>query len=277
MASKLDKYLNRIVQGDCIELMQNLPDGCAQLIIADPPYNLDKDFGNWKEQEHTEHWLPWCKEWLLECKRLLAPGGSIFVYGIHHHICWIQCYLYELGLSYRRQIIWHYENGFAGYTRSLAAHYEPLLWFSKGDDYTYNQIREPYKSTERLKYKIIKNGKHWNPHPDGRLAGDVWRFPTLAGRRFRDEKVAHPTQKPLALTRRIVDHFSNPGDLLIAPFAGSGTECLAALMGKRNYIGFELNPEYIVIAEKRIERFERQATKTATSDFRRIQLVLAKP
>lgn len=248
--------LNSIITCDCIDGMKAMPNASVNIIIADPPYNLNKDFGQWKESEQRLKWLPWCKEWLGECNRVLKPNGSIFVYGIHHHICWLQCHLYELGLNYRRQIIWYYENGFAGYTRTLAAHYEPLLWFSKGEKYTYHPIREPYKSIERLKYKVTKNGKTWTPNPEGRLAGDVWSFPTLAGRRFRDEKVDHPTQKPLSLTLRLVRHFSNPGDLLLAPFAGSGTECLAALIEKRNYIGFELNPSYVSIAEQRLTKFK---------------------
>ena len=161
--------------------------------------------------------------------------------------------MYEIDLTYQRQIIWHYENGFAGYSqKTLAAHYEPVLWFSKGKSYTYNPIREPYKSTERLKHKIIKNGKTWEPHPDGRLAGDVWDFPTLAGRRFQNEKVDHPTQKPLSISQRIVKHFSNEHDTVVVPFAGSGSECLAAVIENRDYIGFELNPKYAAIAEKRI-------------------------
>ncbi len=250
-----ESYLNSILVKDCIEGMKDLPDGCADLVVADPPYNLNKDFGAWNEVEKREEWLPWSKRWLDEVQRILRPGGNVFVYGIHHHLCWLQCYMYEIGLAYRRQIIWFYENGFAGYSkRTLAAHYEPLLWFSKGENYTYNPIREPYKSTERLKYKVTKNGKVWKPNPDGRLAGDVWHFPTLAGRRFRDEKVAHPTQKPLSISSRIVKHFSNEGDLVIVPFAGSGSECLAACMEGRSYIGFELNPEYVTLAEERISK-----------------------
>ena len=253
--------LNSILNEDCVAGMRKLPDECTNLIVADPPYNLDKDFGEWKEREHKESWLPWSKEWIAECVRLLAPGGNIFVYGIHEHLCWIQCHLFDVGLTYRRQIIWHYENGFAGYTKSLAAHYEPILWFSKGDGYTYHSIREPYKSTERLKHKITKNGKEWSPHPDGRLAGDVWRFPTLAGRRFRDEKVDHPTQKPMSISNRIVKHFSNPDDLVLVPFAGSGSECLAALMTGRRFIGFELNTNHIRIAEKRLEDWQKSQTQ----------------
>lgn len=256
---------NHIVLGDCIEGMRQLPDGSVNLIIADPPYNLSKDFGQWKEKQQKDKWLPWSKEWLTEANRVLAPGGSIFVYGIHHHLCWIQCFMFDLGLSYRRQIIWYYENGFAGYNqRSLAAHYEPLLWFSKGDNYVYHPIREPYKSTERLKHKITKNGKVWQPNPEGRLAGDVWAFPTLAGRRFEHEKVDHPTQKPLSISERIVKHFSNKHDLVLVPFAGSGTECLAAAMHERQYMGFELNPEYVKIAEDRILQYQ-QSTSQAQS------------
>lgn len=254
------KNINTIYQGDCIEGMKMMPDECCQLIIADPPYNLNKDFGEWKELKHKSEWLQWSKKWIDECQRILAPGGSIFIYGIHHHLCWIQCYLYDIGLSYRRQIIWFYENGFSGYTKSLAAHYEPLLWFSKGKNFTYHPIREPYKSTERLKHKITKNGKVWKPHPDGRLAGDIWRFPILAGRRFSNEKVDHPTQKPLSISYRIVKHFSNPCDLIVVPFAGSGSECVAAAKYHRKYIGFELNAEYIKIAQKRLTEQKCEAT-----------------
>ncbi|MFA5374517.1 MAG: site-specific DNA-methyltransferase [Dehalococcoidia bacterium] len=254
----ISKLVNKIHNQDCIVGMQRLPAECASLVIADPPYNLNKDFGTWNENERREEWLPWSKQWIDEVKRISRPGGNIFVYGIHHHLCWLQCYMYEIGLSYRRQIIWYYENGFAGYSkRTLAAHYEPILWFSNGNKYTYHPIREAYKSENRLKYKITKNGKVWSPNPEGRLAGDVWRFPTLAGRRFRDEKVSHPTQKPLSISLRIVKYFSDEGDLVVIPFAGSGTECVAAKMENRRFIGFELNPEYIQIAEKRLQELQK--------------------
>lgn len=256
-----DLPLDTIQQGDCIARMGALPDECAPLIVADPPYNVGKDFGEWKEHEQKDRWVSWSHDWLREANRVLAPGGNIFVYGIHHHLCWLQCFMYSLNLTYRRQIIWYYENGFSGYgKRTLAAHYEPLLWFSKGDNYTYHPIREPYKSTERLKNKIIKNGKVWEPHPEGRLAGDIWSFPTLAGRRFRDEKVDHPTQKPLSISRRIVQHFSNEGDLVLVPFVGSGSECVAARQLGRHFIGYELNPCYIEIARQRLRACEAHET-----------------
>jgi site-specific DNA-methyltransferase (adenine-specific) len=244
--------IDTIHVGDCVDGMRGLPDGCCSLIIADPPYNLGKQFGTWKEWRDVEKWLPWCKNWLKESVRILNDGGSIFVYGIHHYQCFLQVAMYELGLEYRRQIIWRYENGFAGYTKTLAAHYEPILWFSKGPEYTYHEIREPYKSTDRLKHPITKNGKVWKPNPEGRLAGDVWSFPVLAGRRFRDEKVDHPTQKPLSISNRIVRHFSNEGELIVVPFVGSGTECVAASVNGRHFWGAEINEDYVKLAKDRL-------------------------
>ena len=245
---------SQIIHGDAIDAMKSLPDSCADLIIADPPYNLkkDKEFGIDISFTNHDEWLQWSRRWLEQAKRLLATKGNLFVYAIHHNACYLQCMLYELGLEYRRQIIWCYENGWSKYNHGPACHYELILWFSKQANSTYHVIREPYKSAARLKHKITKNGKEWRPHPDGRQAGDVWRFPTLAGRRFAKERTIHPTQKPRLLTHRMIAHFSNPGELVVVPFVGSGTECcVAAELGIR-YWGAELNAEYISSARDRV-------------------------
>ena len=186
---------NKIHYGDCIKQMQKLENDSIDLIIADPPYNLNKDFGNSSDNwNDVDGWIKWSQKWLDVAITKLKPTGSIFIYGIHHYLCHLHVYLYQKDLKYRRQIIWHYENNFSGYKNSPSANYEPILWFSKTDDYTYHQIREPYKSTERLKNKITKNGKIWTPHPEGKHAGDVWNIPVLAGKIFAKEIVEHPTQ-----------------------------------------------------------------------------------
>lgn len=245
--------INEVHLGDCIQLLRSLPDASAQLVIADPPYNIGPRFGVTKEWLHDPSWLNWCSEWLSECQRVLTEDGNLFVYGIHHYLCLLHVRLYEMGMTYRRQIIWNYENGFSTYRRNLATHYEPILWFSKTDDSYFREIREPYKSADRLRHKITKNGKEWTPHPEGRRAGDVWTFPTLAGRRFRDEKVDHPTQKPLSLTNRIVSHFSEPSAVVAVPFAGSGTECVSAVQQGRSFWAAEIKPEYVELARSRVE------------------------
>ena len=89
---------NQIILADCIEGMKGLGNGEFNLIIADPPYNLDKDFGPWKETEQRANWKNWMREWLSEALRVLSNRGNIFVYGIHRHQCWVQCIMYELGL-----------------------------------------------------------------------------------------------------------------------------------------------------------------------------------
>jgi len=247
--------VNRIYQGDCVNLFKEIDDNSIDLIIADPPYGIDKDFGNGEKWtvKKIDEWLEWMKLWLVETNRVLKKNGSLFVYGIHHNIGFVQTYLYNLKLSYGRMIIWHYENNWSKYTKAPAATYEPLLWFYKGSNYTFNEIREPYKSTERLKHKIIKNGKVWKPNPEGKLGGDVWKIPVLAGRRFQNERVDHPTQKPLQICDRIIKHFSREGDLILVPFVGSGSECVSAKMNNRNFIGFELNKKYIKIANERLD------------------------
>jgi DNA modification methylase len=189
----------------------------------------------------------------------------MFVYGIHHYLCLIHVRLYEMGMTYRRQIIWHYQNGFSAYRRNLAAHYEPILWFSKRSDSYFRPIREPYRSADRIRHRITKNGKEWTPNPGGRMAGDVWSFPTLAGRRFRDERVDHPTQKPLALTDRIVGHFSSPGSLVVVPFAGSGTECVSALRSGRDFWAAEIKPEYVQLAERRLQAAATRPLRSASA------------
>ncbi len=241
-----------IHEGDSVELLRVLPDRSSRLVIADPPYNLGPKFGIEREWNRSHEWLPWCETWLKECSRVLTDDGSIFVYGIHHFVGYVQTLMYDLGLHYRRMIIWHYENGWSRSSKTLATHYEPILWFSKTESFYYKPIREPYKSAERLKYPIRKGKLVWTPHPDGRLAGDVWKFPTLAGRRFRDERVDHPTQKPLILSDRMVHHFSEPGDLVVVPFGGSGTECVSAKRAGRRYWAAEINPTYVALSNRRL-------------------------
>lgn len=245
--------LDSVETSDVLDFLRGVSDHSVQLVIADPPYNLGPKFGNAKEWINDDDWIGWCAEWLAECKRVLTDDGNLFVYGIHHYMAFVQVELYKLGLEYRRQIIWNYENGFSSYKRSLAAHYEPILWFSKSADYYFEEIREPYKSQDRLKNKIFKNGKEWVPNPKGRIAGDVWRFPTLAGKRFAAEKVDHPTQKPLSLSNRIVNHFSEPGATVLVPFAGSGSECVAAKSLGRHFLACELNETYVGLAHQRLQ------------------------
>ena len=245
-----------IVLGDMLEFLRSLPDGCADLILADPPYSIDKEFGPTTRRRNFGDWLDWCRDWLAEAARVMAPQGNLMVYSLHTSAAFLHVAMQDMGLVYRRQIIWRYENGFSTYRYAPAAEYEVILWFAHDKRSTFNPVRKPYKSQERLRYKVTKNGKQWIPNPQGKLEGDVWNIPTLAGRRFANEKVEHPTQKPIVLCSKLITQFSNPGELVVVPFIGSGSECVAAKMHGRNFVGAEINPEYATIAERRLSALQ---------------------
>ena len=241
------------------------------LICTDPPYNLNKDFGNDSDKLELDDFLNITRQRLEVCRDLLTPEGSIVWFGIHHYIGFIQAIMYNLGFYYRRMNIWYYENGFSRTNKAPQTQYEPFLWFSKSaKKWTFNadDVRVPYKSTDRLKNPVYykdKNGekKAWVPNPKGAMRGDVWCFPTLAGKKFEKEKTSHPTQKPEALMTEIIKAFC-PKDsegrfcgTVLDPFHGSGT--LGVCCEKLNreghqikWLGIELEKRWCDIADQRI-------------------------
>ncbi len=267
--------LGKIINGDSdILLREMLQEGRKfDLILTDPPYNLRKDFGNNSDKLSVTDFLIVTKKRLEICRDLLSDTGSIIWFGIHHYIGFIQTIMYEVGLHYRRMNIWYYENGFSHTARSPLTQYEPFLWFSKNKKFwTYNvdDVRIPYKSTERLKNVVFyKNSKgerkEWKPNPLGAMRGDVWAFPTLAGKLFKNEKTKHPTQKPESLICEIIKAFcpKNASGLycgkILDPFLGSGTlgVCCEKLNKKGhliNWVGIEIEKKWCEIAQERINK-----------------------
>ena len=266
---------NTVIQGDSDLILQEmLNDGLHfDLICTDPPYNLNKDFGNDSDKLSLQDFLAVTEKRLILCKNLLEKDGSIIWFGIHHYIGFIQAIMYNIGLYYRRLNIWYYENGFSRSSRSPLTQYEPFLWFSKSNKrWTYNvdDVRVPYKSTERLKKPVFyTNSKGekvaWVPNPAGAMRGDVWAFPTLAGKVFEKEKTEHPTQKPESLITELIKAFC-PKDkdgfyngTVLDPFHGSGTlgvccEKLNKQGHKIRWIGIELEKKWCDVANDRLSR-----------------------
>lgn len=245
----------------------------ADLILTDPPYNLNKDFGNDSDKLSLEEFLTISRERISLCKDLLKPQGSLVWFGIHHYIGYIQVMMYELGLYYRRMNIWYYENGFSRLTTSPLTQYEPFLWFSKSPKkWTYNvdDVRIPYKSTDRLKNPVYyKNSKgervQWKPNPLGAMHGDIWAIPTLAGKTYQGEKTPHPTQKPEALITELIKAFCPKNadgyydGIILDPFHGSGTlgvccERLNKQGHQIKWVGIELEQRWCDIASERLRK-----------------------
>ncbi|HHX69370.1 MAG TPA: site-specific DNA-methyltransferase [Gallicola sp.] len=264
---------NRTYIGDCDLVMEKMiNDGLKfDLILTDPPYNLNKDFGNKSDSLDKEEFLLINEERIKKCRNLLDSNGSLIWFGIHNYIGYLQVIMYELGLYYRAMNIWHYENGFSRSKKVPATQYEPFLWFSKSNKkWTYNadDVRVPYKSTERLKSPVYykdKNGnkKVWKPNPNGALRGDVWKYPTLAGKAFEKERTSHPTQKPESLITEIIKAFCPKNKegkyegTILDPFHGSGTVgvCCENLNKEGHlikWIGIELEETWVNIGNKRL-------------------------
>lgn len=266
-----DRYTG-IINDDCDNVLDMLlKDGVRyDLILTDPPYNVGKDFGNESDRLPLDIFLQGMYGRIDKMKALLTEKGSIVWFGIHNYLCFIQCYMYKIGLHYRRMNIWHYENGFSRSIREPATHYEPFLWFSKSEkEWTYNvdEVRVPYKSTQRLKSPVkykdrAGNTKIWKPSGKGAMRGDVWDFPTLAGKAFTNEKTEHPSQKPESLITELIKAFCPmDGDVftgnILDPFHGSGTlgvccEKLNRQGHKITWTGIELEKKWCDIAHQRL-------------------------
>lgn len=268
-----EQYLG-IINADCDKALDDLLLAGVKydLILTDPPYNVGKDFGNNSDSLPLDVFLEGMYRRIDKMKELLTDKGSIIWFGIHDYLCYIQVYMYKVGLHYRRQNIWHYENGFSRSKKEPATHYEPFLWFSNDDkEWTYNvdEVRIPYKSTQRLKSPVKykdKDGnlKIWKPSEKGAMRGDIWDFPTLAGKAFAEERTEHPSQKPESLITEILKAFCPMHDgkfegMILDPFHGSGTlgVCCELLNMQGNNIkwtGIEIEQKWCKIAQDRLKR-----------------------
>lgn len=271
-----NKDFQGVIHASCDDVIDDLIASGRKydLILTDPPYNVGMDFGNNTDSLPLDVFLSEMKARIYKLKELLTDEGSIIWFGIHDYICYIQVFMYEAGLSYRRLNIWHYENGFSRSKKEPATHYEPFLWFSKSAKnwcYNVDEVRVPYKSTERLKspvkYKDSKgNEKIWIPSEKGSMRGDVWDFPTLAGKAFREERTEHPTQKPESLITELIRAFCPMKEgtfngSILDPFHGSGTlgVCCEKLNKQGHHIiwtGIEVEKRWCDVAINRLNSIE---------------------
>jgi site-specific DNA-methyltransferase (adenine-specific) len=254
-----------IWEGDCLKLMQTLPDHSAQIVIADPPYNIGKDFGNDSDKMTHDAYLKWCDAWIAECLRILKPNGTMFVFGFSEGLAHILTRI--PARIHRRWLVWHYTNKNVASLNFWQRSHESILVLWKEDPVFHRDaVREPYSETflnnaagkERpaTKGRFSKGDKKttYTAHPQGALPRDVLKIPALAGGAGAKERVNHPTQKPLALCERLLKSCQQKQSdgFVLVPFAGSGSECVAAKRLGLPYIGIELNPDYVKLMRERL-------------------------
>ena len=244
--------------GDCVAWLHTLESASVDLIFADPPYNINK--AEWDTFASQQAYVDWSLTWIEQAARVLKPSGTLYVCGFSEIIADIKlpAMQYFTGC---RWLIWHYKNK-ANLGNDWGRSHESILHFRKSKTFTFNtdDVRIPY-GKHTLRYpehpqaetSQYGNGKEhvWQPHPKGAKPRDVIEIPTTCN--GMNEKTPHPTQKPEELLRAIVLASSNPGDLVVDPFLGSGTTLVVAEQLGRKWQGCDISPQYCEWAAKRIE------------------------
>jgi adenine-specific DNA-methyltransferase len=242
-----------VIHGDTIAVLDSsVQDGSAALIFADPPYNIGKRFGAFHDKWPSDSaYAEWCFEWLAVCIRKLTDTGSLYLMTSTQAMPYVDLWLRDR-MTVRSRIVWHYDSSGVQAKHTFGSMYEPILFCSRrADAFTFNGDDIKVEARTGATRKLIDYRKAtptvYNSH---KIPGNVWYFPRV---RYRmPEYEEHPTQKPEALLSRIIKVSSNPGDLVLDPFAGSFTTGAVAQQLGRQFIGIEAQAEYVRIGVRRL-------------------------
>jgi site-specific DNA-methyltransferase (adenine-specific) len=252
----------RLYLGDAIAWLTTLADASVDLIFADPPYNINK--ADWDNFASQEAYIAWSLQWMSQAARVLKPTGSLYVCGFSEILADLK-HPASRHFASCRWLIWHYKNK-ANLGNDWGRAHESIIHFRHtAARINIDRIRIPY-GAHTLKYpahpqadsSVYGNGKkrdRWFPHPEGAKPKDVIEIPTTCN--GMGETTPHPTQKPEALIRKFVLASSEPGDLVIDPFSGSGTTIVVAEQLGRRWLGCDLEAEYLRWAIARLENVRR--------------------
>ena len=261
--AKITKTHHAVLKTDCLDLLRSLPDNSVQLIVCDPPYNIN--LASW---DTFHNYIEWAAEWLKESERVLAPGGNIA-------ICGGLQYQGEAGtgdlleiLMYMRRhskmrlanlIIWYYKNGMSAH-RFFANRHEEIAWFGKTKKYHFDldAVRIPFDEATKILYK---RDKRLRPESidKGKNPTNVWEIGRLNGNAV--ERVGHPTQKPRAVIERLVRSLSFPGSVVLDFFAGSGVTARVCIQERRNSISGDSSPDLKEYLKKQLSDYEPTLTE----------------
>jgi len=276
--------LNKIILGDAVKGLKRLPSDSCDIIIIDPPYNIGKDFGNNGDKRELSEYVEWSKSWINEAIRIMKPTGTMFIYGFSEILAHLSV---EIPIN-KRWLIWHYTNKNVASLNFWQRSHEAIICAWKGKPiFNRDEVREPYtegflngavgKVRKGTLGRFSKEGIEtiYKAHEGGALPRDVIKVPALAGgagmierwflcktcddvfepqklkNHLKHEIIKHPTQKPVELTQKLIKSaMPKKNGVVLIPFVGSGSECVVAKELGLSYVGYELNPDYIRIAEK---------------------------
>lgn len=251
----MNRLLNRIFNEDCLEGIDKIPDESLDLVVADPPYCLGKDYGNNSDKMDPQEYLMWTYKWIDKVIPKLKDTGSFYIFLTWRYSPEIFSYVKKY-LTMMNEIIWDRKvPSMGGSTRSFTSVHDNIGFFVKSKKYYFDidAVRIPYDAeTKKARTRKLFEGAKWlelgyNPK-------DLWSISRI--HKQAPERENHPTQKPLAVIDRIIKSSSPINGVVLDPFMGSGTTAVSCINNKRNYIGFEINEEYCRLIDDRIRRIE---------------------
>jgi site-specific DNA-methyltransferase (adenine-specific) len=247
----LNNYINKITQGDCLELFKNIPDNSIDMTFADPPFNLKKKYTSYNDNLEFQQYLQWCEKWIFEMVRVTKPTGSIFLHNIPRWLSFYATYLNKYA-HFKHWISWEAPSSPMG--KSLQpAHYGILFYTKNPKGAKIHELRHPHKRDRKIGF-LLKDygGKKGGLHPFGPLISDVWTdIHRIKHNKNRDH---HPCQLPIHLLDRLILLTTDENDIVLDPFSGTGTTAISAKRLGRTYIGFELDENYKQISTEKLSR-----------------------
>jgi site-specific DNA-methyltransferase (adenine-specific) len=242
----MQQFLNKIICGDCIEILDKVEEPFADLIFADPPFNIGYKYDKYHDKKGRDNYIEWTKKWMSGCKKVLKPTGSFYIAIGDDYAASVKIIADELGLFMRNWIIWHYTFGQQTKNKFARSHTHIFYFVNDKKNFTFNDKAVRVPSARQLVYEDKR------ANPAGKMPDDVWDgFSRVCGT-FKERVGWHPCQMPEKLLTRIILASTNEGDWVLDPFSGSGTTAAAAYTLKRHYTGIEISQKYVKESRKRL-------------------------
>ncbi|MFA5422744.1 MAG: site-specific DNA-methyltransferase [Phycisphaerae bacterium] len=272
----MDKLRNSIVCGDCIEILGKVKESFADLIFADPPFNIGYKYDKYYDKVKSKNYIAWTKQWMSVCKSALKPHGSFYIAIGDEYAANVKIIADEIGLHLRNWLIWHYTFGQQTKNKFARSHTHIFYFVNDKKNFTFNDWAVRVPSDRQLIY----DDKRANPR--GKMPDDVWTEYSRVCGTFNERQLWHPCQMPESLLKRIIAASTNPGELVLDPFIGSGTTAAAAVQLGRDYAGIDISQQYVDNTKKRLKELESKRDNLLLSpheldEVRRLMLDMSIP
>ena len=246
----MQEFLNKVICGDCVELLNGIDEPFADLIFADPPFNIGCKYDKYHDEVEGDKYIAWTREWMTACKKVLKPHGSFYIAIGDDYAANVKIIADEIGLVMRNWIIWHYTFGQQTKDKFARSHTHIFYFVNDRKNFTFNDFAVRVPSDRQLIYDDRR------ANPSGKMPDDVWEDSRVCGT-FKERAGWHPCQMPESLLMRIIAVSSNTCDCVLDPFIGSGTTAAAAMKLQRNYVGIEISQEYAEKAKQRLSQLKK--------------------